>query len=47
MFEAAGNKVNYLKRVKMGALSLDESLKKGEIRELTDEEVKLLEIKET
>jgi len=43
MFEAAGNKVNYLKRVKMGALSLDESLKKGEVRELTDEEVKLLE----
>lgn len=43
MFEAADNKVEYLKRVKMGSLCLDENLKKGEIRELTSEEVKLLE----
>jgi len=43
MFEAADNKVEYLKRVKMGSLSLDESLQKGEIRELTPEEVELLE----
>ena len=43
MFEAAGNKVEYLKRLKMGSLSLDESLKPGEIRELTEEEIRLLE----
>ena len=43
MMEAVGNKVNYLKRIKMGSLSLDENLSLGEIRELTDEEVKLLE----
>lgn len=43
MFEAAGNKVEYLKRIKMGSLPLDENLKKGGIRELTEEELKLLE----
>jgi len=43
MFEAADNKVEYLKRIKMGSLSLDENLPKGEIRELTPEEVELLE----
>ena len=45
MMESVGNKVIYLKRIKMGELSLDENLKLGEIRELTDEEVKLLETK--
>lgn len=42
MFEAVGKKVTYLKRIKMGPLSLDESLELGEYRELTDEEVELL-----
>lgn len=43
MFEAVGNKVEYLKRVEMGKLPLDKNLKKGEIRELTAEELILLE----
>ncbi len=43
MMEAVGNRVVYLKRVKMGSLCLDESLETGQIRELTDEEVALLE----
>lgn len=42
MMEAIGNKVVYLKRVKMGALSLDESLPLGKIRELTEEETAFL-----
>lgn len=42
MMEALGNKVVYLKRVKMGALSLDESLALGKIRELTEEEISFL-----
>ena len=43
MFRAVGMKVIELKRISMGELNLDESLKEGEYRELTDEEVKLLE----
>lgn len=46
MMEAVGNKVIYLKRIKMGALRLDSSLNTGQIRELTEEEVILLEEKE-
>jgi len=46
MMEAMGNKVTYLKRIKMGTLSLDPSLKLGEIRELSEEEVIKLEEKE-
>ncbi|MBQ9609036.1 MAG: rRNA pseudouridine synthase [Lachnospiraceae bacterium] len=42
MFEAVGMRVIYLKRLSMGNLSLDDSLKPGEYRMLTDEEVKLL-----
>jgi len=42
MFEAIGNKVTYLKRIKMGGLSLDESLELGEIREITKEEMEKL-----
>lgn len=42
MFEAVGKKVIYLKRMSMGPLALDESLKLGEYRELTDEEIALL-----
>lgn len=43
MFKAIGNEVIYLKRIKMGGLKLDDTLKKGEIRELTAEEIALLE----
>lgn len=43
MFESVGKKVVYLKRLSMGKLILDETLALGEYRELTDEEVKLIE----
>jgi 16S rRNA pseudouridine516 synthase len=43
MFEARGKKVTYLKRLSMGALLLDESLDLGEYRELTEEELALLQ----
>ena len=43
MFESIGKKVVYLKRLSMGKLKLDESLGLGEYRELTEEEVKLIE----
>ena len=42
MFEAVGKKVVYLKRLSMGPLQLDDSLKLGEYRELTEEEVAML-----
>ena len=44
MFEAVENEVIYLKRISMGSLSLDENLKLGEVRELTEEEIRLLKI---
>ena len=43
MFESVGKKVVYLKRLSMGKLKLDESVELGEYRELTEEEVKLIE----
>lgn len=43
MFESVGKKVIYLKRISMGGLKLDENLDLGEYRELTNEEVVLLE----
>ena len=43
MFAALGNKVVFLKRVKMGNLSLDESLEEGQCRELTAEELELIQ----
>ena len=43
MFESVGKKVVYLKRLSMGKLKLDESLALGEYRELTEEEVKMIE----
>lgn len=43
MFESVGKKVVYLKRLSMGKLKLDESLELGQYRELTQEEVKLIE----
>lgn len=45
MFAALGNKVVYLRRVKMGELFLDESLKEGECREITAEELLLIQKK--
>lgn len=42
MFEAVGNKVAFLKRIEMGALVLDDSLKCGEYRPLTEEELRLI-----
>lgn len=42
MFEAIGMKVVYLKRIKMGGIPLDESLKTGEYRRLTEQEVGIL-----
>lgn len=43
MFEAVGKKVVYLKRLSMGPLELDESIPLGHYRELTEEELALLE----
>lgn len=43
MFAALGNKVLQLRRVKMGNLSLDESLAEGQCRELTAEELQLIQ----
>jgi 16S rRNA pseudouridine516 synthase len=42
MFKSLNNEVIYLKRIKMGRLDLDESLREGECRELTKEEVHIL-----
>ncbi len=45
MFAARGVRVTYLKRLSIGALTLDAALAPGEWRELTDEEVALLLMK--
>lgn len=45
MVAAIGNKVLYLKRLRMGSLVLDPSLKKGEYRALTQEEITALGVK--
>lgn len=42
MFAAVGKTVLYLKRVAMGPIQLDESLREGEYRELTEIELDLL-----
>lgn len=42
MFERVNCEVTELKRLSMGKLSLDESLKEGEYRELTQEEIQML-----
>ena len=47
MFEAVGKKVLYLKRISMGPLTLPKDLKPGEYRELTEEELLLLETETT
>ena len=42
MCDRVGKPVEYLKRVKIGSLELDENLAPGEVRELTDAEMELL-----
>lgn len=42
MFEAVSMKVTYLKRIKMGDLSLDSSLKPGEYKKLMQNEINLV-----
>ena len=42
MFEAVGKQVLYLKRLEMGPLKLDYTLKHGEYRELTEKEKEVL-----
>lgn len=42
MIKYAGNRILYLKRVAIGSLKLDENLKAGEYRELSEEELSLL-----
>ena len=42
MFQAVGKEVVYLKRLSMGSISLDPSLKPGEYRKLTKEEMEEL-----
>lgn len=42
MFIAVGKKVSFLMRIKMGPLLLDQTLKQGEYRDLTNEEIELL-----
>ena len=43
MFRTAGNEVVFLKRIGIGSVMLDPALKSGEYRELTREELELLE----
>jgi len=43
MFESVDKKVIYLKRLSMGKLQLDKNLALGEYRELTNEEIKMIE----
>lgn len=43
MCERTGKNVIYLKRVGIGSLKLDANLKSGEVRELSDEELSLLQ----
>lgn len=42
MFGAVGNKITFLERVNFGPLELDESLQRGQWRELTEDEVNQL-----
>ncbi len=43
MFASVGNEVVFLKRISIGGLCLDESLKEGECREITENELDLIE----
>src|SRR5699024_3274950 len=42
LFSNCGNKVEELKRIAIGDLSLDEHLAEGEYRELSDDEISIL-----
>lgn len=42
MLQAVNNQVVFLKRISFGSLTLDETLRPGEFRELTEEEIQLL-----
>lgn len=42
MFHAVSNNIDYLKRIRFGKILLDENLKPGEYRYLTDEEIEIL-----
>ena len=42
MFQAVGYRVSFLKRISMGKLMLDENLKPGEYRKLTEREIDIL-----
>lgn len=46
MFEQLSKKVSYLQRIQMGQLKLDTNLKLGEYRDLTDDEILLLQERE-
>ena len=46
MFLSVGKKVLYLKRVKIGCLSLDENLKLGEVKKLYADDIKLIKASE-
>lgn len=46
MFASVGNEVVFLKRISMGKLHLDESLKEGECREITQKELSMIEMKD-
>jgi len=43
MFKARGNEVTFLQRVSFGPIVLDEDLDEGEIRELTEDEIDMLQ----
>lgn len=47
MFQAVDKQVEYLKRISMGGLRLDKKLEIGQVRELTQEELHLLEQKKS
>lgn len=42
MFKSVNKEVTYLKRISMGNLKLDENLKLGQYREITEDEIELL-----
>ena len=42
MMQAVGCEVTYLKRIEFGGIKLDETLKEGEYRHLTNEELNIL-----
>lgn len=44
MFEAVGNKITFLRRIRFGGVELDEDLKSGEWRYLTEDEINILKM---